>query len=75
MKSEFLNTLEERGFINQATDLEGLDTYLVKNPEATAYIGFDCTAPTLHIGSLVQIMMLRHFQKSGGRPIPLPQPS
>ena len=46
VKSEFLNTLEQRGFIHQATDLEGLDTYLAKTPEASAYIGFDCTAPT-----------------------------
>ncbi|MEE8294981.1 MAG: tyrosine--tRNA ligase [Sphingomonadales bacterium] len=71
MKSEFLNTLQERGFIHQATDLEGLDAYLAKTPEASAYIGFDCTAPTLHVGSLVQIMMLRHFQAAGHTPIAL----
>ncbi|MHA1544610.1 MAG: tyrosine--tRNA ligase [Alphaproteobacteria bacterium] len=71
MKSEFLNTLEQRGFIHQATDLEGLDAYLAKTPDAKAYIGFDCTAPTLHVGSLVQIMMLRHFQAAGHTPIAL----
>lgn len=71
MKSEFLNTLEQRGFIHQATDLEGLDAYLSKTPDAKAYIGFDCTAPTLHVGSLVQIMMLRHFQAAGHTPIAL----
>jgi len=71
VKSEFLNILESRGFIHQATDLEGLDAYLAKTPDAKTYIGFDCTAPSLHIGSLVQIMMLRHFQKCGHRPIAL----
>ena len=71
MKSEFLNTLQQRGFIHQATDLEGLDAYLAKTPEAKAYIGFDCTAPTLHVGSLVQIMMLRHFQAAGHTPVVL----
>lgn len=71
MKSEFLDTLKQRGFIHQATDLEGLDAYLAKTPEAKAYIGFDCTAPTLHVGSLLQIMMLRHFQAAGHTPIAL----
>ena len=71
MKSDFLNILQERGFIHQATDIEGLDAYLAKTPDAKAYIGFDCTAPTLHVGSLVQIMMLRHFQKCGHQPIVL----
>jgi len=71
VKSEFLNILESRGFIHQATDLAGLDAYLAKTPDAKAYIGFDCTAPSLHIGSLVQIMMLRHLQNCGHRPIAL----
>ncbi|MCH7807126.1 MAG: tyrosine--tRNA ligase [Proteobacteria bacterium] len=71
MKSEFLNILEARGFIQQATNLGGLDAYLAKTPDARAYIGFDCTAPSLHVGSLVQIMMLRHFQKCGHQPIVL----
>ncbi|MCH8172727.1 MAG: tyrosine--tRNA ligase [Proteobacteria bacterium] len=71
MKSEFLNILEARGFIHQATNLGGLDAYLAKTPDAKAYIGFDCTAPSLHVGSLVQIMMLRHFQKCGHQPIVL----
>jgi tyrosyl-tRNA synthetase len=69
-KSDFLNVLGERGFIHQATDMEGLDALLASAPQ-TAYIGFDCTAPSLHIGSLVQIMMLRWFQKCGHTAIAL----
>jgi len=69
-KSEFLNTLSERGFIHQQTDAEGLDA-LLNSGTQTAYIGFDVTAPSLHVGSLLQIMMLRHFQKSGHKPIVL----
>ncbi len=68
--SEFLKTLSERGFIHQCSDPAGLDKLL--NTEAvTAYIGFDCTAPSLHVGSLVQIMMLRWLQKTGHRPVVL----
>ena len=70
MKSEFLNILEARGFIHQATDLDGLDA-LFQKPGTVSYIGFDCTAPTLHVGSLVQIMMLRHMQHCGHTPIVL----
>jgi tyrosyl-tRNA synthetase len=69
-RSEFLRTLSERGFIHQGTDLEGLDDKLCKDT-VTAYIGFDCTADSLHVGSLMQIMALRHLQKSGHRPIVL----
>lgn len=69
-KSEFINTLMERGFIHQMTDADGLDAKLASAPQ-TAYIGFDCTGPSLHVGSLVQIMMLRHFQKCGHNPIVL----
>ncbi|PLX39250.1 MAG: tyrosine--tRNA ligase [Hyphomicrobiales bacterium] len=69
-QSDFLKTLSERGYIHQCSDGEGLDATLGKET-VTAYIGFDCTAPSLHVGSLVQIMMLRHLQKSGHRPIVL----
>lgn len=63
MKSIFLNILQERGFINQCTDLEALDARIVeksaKGDPLRAYIGFDLTAPSLHVGSLIQIMVLR----------------
>ncbi len=70
VKSEFLNTVSERGFVHQCTDEGALDAALAKGT-VTAYIGFDCTAPSLHVGSLVPIMMLRHLQKAGHRPIVL----
>ena len=69
-RSEFLKTLDERGFIHQQTDAAGLDELAAKGP-ITAYIGFDCTAKSLHVGSLVQIMMLRWLQKTGHKPIVL----
>jgi tyrosyl-tRNA synthetase len=69
-KSEFLHTLSERGFIHQISDETGLDTLLQKEI-VTAYIGFDPTAPSLHAGSLIQIMMLHWFQKTGHRAISL----
>lgn len=69
-KSELMKTLTERGFLYQCTDEAGLDKAAASSV-VTGYIGFDCTAPSLHVGSLVQIMMLRHLQKSGGRPIVL----
>ena len=56
-KSDFLKTLDERGFIHQCSDFEGLDA-LAARGEAIGYIGFDCTAESLHIGTLMQIMML-----------------
>ena len=62
--SEFLKVIHDRGFVHQVTDLENLDKLLLKK-NGTAYIGFDCTAPSLHVGSLIQIMMLRWFQKTG----------
>ena len=68
--SDFLNIMNERGFIHQITDKEKLDQELLSN-SMTAYIGFDCTAPSLHVGSLIQIMMLRWFQKTGHKPIVL----
>ncbi|MGO1080121.1 tyrosine--tRNA ligase [Inquilinus sp. CA228] len=69
-RSDFLRTLETRGFIHQATDAEGLDALAAKG-SVTGYIGFDATADSLHVGSLVQIMLLRWLQKTGGRPIAL----
>ncbi|MBD8875733.1 tyrosine--tRNA ligase [Roseibium polysiphoniae] len=69
-KSEFLKVLSERGFIHQISDPTGLDELCAKET-VTAYIGFDCTAPSLHAGSLVTIMMLYWFQQSGHRPIAL----
>ena len=68
--SSFMRTMSERGFIHQATDAGGLDE-LMNNKVVTAYIGFDCTADSLHVGSLLQIMMLRHLQRCGHRPIVL----
>ena len=68
--SDFLRVLRERGFIHQVTDAVGLDARARSAP-ITAYIGFDATAPSLHAGSLVQIMMLRWLQKCGHKPIVL----
>src|SRR5882757_6617991 len=69
-KSDFLRTLAERGYIHQQTDAARLDE-LALSSIVTAYIGFDATADSLHIGSLVQIMLLRHLQKAGHKPIVL----
>ncbi|MDA1088731.1 MAG: tyrosine--tRNA ligase [Proteobacteria bacterium] len=74
-KSQFIQSVEERGFLHQCTDLGGLDALAAgqnkdKTP-VTAYIGFDCTAPSLHAGSLVSIMLLRLFQQAGHKPIVL----
>ncbi len=69
-KSDFLRTLQERGFIHQTSDDAGLDALLCKET-VTAYIGFDPTASSLHIGSLMQIMLLYWFQQTGHRPIAL----
>lgn len=68
--SDFINIINERGFIHQITDKENLQKELISN-SLVGYIGFDCTAPSLHVGSLIQIMMLRWFQKTGNRPIVL----
>lgn len=68
-QSKLMQTLTERGFLYQCTDEDGLDA--AAKSGVTGYIGFDCTAPSLHVGSLVQIMMLRHLQQSGGTPIVL----
>jgi tyrosyl-tRNA synthetase len=69
-RSDFLRVLQERGFIHQITDAEGLDAKAAAG-RVIAYIGFDATAPSLHAGSLVQIMMLRILQKTGHKPIVL----
>ncbi len=69
-KSDFLNTLEERGFIHQCSNFEELDKKLCEGIQS-AYIGFDATASSLHAGSLVQIMMLYWFQQCGHRPVTL----
>ncbi len=68
--SSFLRVMSERDFIHQVTDWKSLDA-LLSEKNMVAYIGFDCTADSLHVGSLVQIMMLRYFQKCGHRPIVL----
>ncbi|MCI0599391.1 MAG: tyrosine--tRNA ligase [Beijerinckiaceae bacterium] len=69
-QSDFLAVLIARGFLHQCSDLAGLDSK-AKSGELAAYIGFDCTAPSLHVGSLVQIMLLRWLQNTGGSPIAL----
>ncbi len=70
MKNTFLSEMNSRGFLNQCTDLEGLENIL-KQRTIKAYIGFDTTAPSLHVGSLIQIMILRLLQKYGHQPIVL----
>lgn len=67
-KSDFLQTLQARGYIHQITHPEELDAALTKGV-VSAYIGFDATAPSLHVGSLIQIMMLRRLQQAGHRPV------
>jgi tyrosyl-tRNA synthetase len=69
-KSDFLGVLAERGYIHQITDPEGLDA-AARAGRITAYVGYDCTADSLHVGNLVSIMMLRWMQKTGHRPLPL----
>jgi tyrosyl-tRNA synthetase len=69
-RSAFMRTLDARGFIHQCTDAAALDA-LAAGATVTAYVGYDCTADSLHIGHLVSIMMLRHLQRTGHRPIAL----
>ncbi len=69
-KADFLRTLSERGYLHQITDAAGLDVQ-ANSGVISAYIGFDATADSLHIGSLVQIMLLRRLQQAGHRPIVL----
>ena len=70
MKNLFLKEMQERGYLNQCTDLEKLTEICHKKP-VSGYIGFDCTAKSLHVGSLLQIMILKLMQKHGHRPIVL----
>lgn len=69
-KSDFLNVLASRGFIHQVSEPDALDALALKGP-ITGYIGFDCTAPSLHVGSLLPIMMLHWMQQTGHKPIAL----
>ncbi len=69
-KSEFITVMQQRGFLADCTDYQGLDEALLKGAQP-GYIGFDATAKSLHVGSLIQIMMLRWLQKTGGKPITL----
>ena len=70
MKNKFLLEMQSRGYLNQCTDLDGLDSIFNKQT-VIAYIGFDCTASSLHVGSLLQLMVLRLLQKHGHRPVVL----
>jgi tyrosyl-tRNA synthetase len=69
-KSDFLNVLQSRGFIHQCSDFEGLDALAAKG-EAITYVGYDCTAPSLHIGNFLSMMMLYWLQQTGNKPITL----
>ncbi|MEM1376809.1 MAG: tyrosine--tRNA ligase [Pseudomonadota bacterium] len=69
-KSDFLNVLNERGFIHQCSDFDGLDALAAKG-EVNAYVGYDCTAPSLHIGNFLSMMMLHWLQQTGNKPITL----
>ncbi|WP_415920423.1 tyrosine--tRNA ligase [Tateyamaria sp. SN6-1] len=69
-RSDFLHVMQSRGFLADCTDMQALDEALM-TPGQSAYIGFDATAKSLHVGSLIQIMMLRWFQKTGHNPITL----
>jgi tyrosyl-tRNA synthetase len=71
LSSDFMRTMTSRGFLHQCTDQIGLDQKAAGKQPIAAYIGFDCTADSLHVGSLVQIMMLRWLQKTGHKPIVL----
>ncbi len=68
VKSDFLRVLTERGYVHQCTDLEGLDAAAAAGP-ISAYVGFDATADSLHVGNLVSIMLLRRLQQTGHKPI------
>ena len=70
MKNKFLAEMQARGYISQCTDLERLEEHCNKK-SISGYIGFDCTASSLHVGSLLQIMILKLMQKHGHRPIVL----
>ena len=69
-KSDFLRVLIERGYVHQGSDLAGIDQAALDG-RLTAYVGYDCTAASLHVGHLLSIMMLHWLQKTGGKPIAL----
>ncbi|HJU32607.1 MAG TPA: tyrosine--tRNA ligase [Hyphomicrobiaceae bacterium] len=69
-KSDFLNVMDERGFIHQCSDFAGLDA-LAAGGKAVGYIGFDCTAPSFHVGNMIVLMMLHWLQATGNKPIVL----
>src|SRR5436305_9119471 len=69
-RSSLLRLLDERGYVHQLTDAAALDA-LAEKETVTAYVGFDATAPSLHVGNLVSIMLLRRLQQAGHRPIVL----
>jgi tyrosyl-tRNA synthetase len=69
-QSDFLQTLDERGYIHQCSDFAGLDR-LGRDGKVISYVGYDCTAPSLHVGHLISIMMLAWLQRTGGKPIAL----
>ena len=69
-RSDFLRIMQERGYVHQCSDLRGLDDK-ARSGSLVGYIGFDCTAPSLHVGNLVQIMMLHWLQEAGGKPVAL----
>ena len=68
--SDFLRVLDERGFIHRCSDPDGLDA-LARDGKVVAYVGYDCTASSLHVGNLISIMMLYWLQQTGGKPITL----
>ena len=68
MKNKFLQEMQDRGYLNQCTDLDNLNKICEKK-SISGYIGFDCTASSLHVGSLLQIMILKLMQKHGHQPI------
>ena len=69
-RSDFLRAIDERGLIHQVSDAEGLDA-LAQSGRITAYVGYDLTAASLHVGHMTNIMMLRRLQQAGHRPIVL----
>jgi tyrosyl-tRNA synthetase len=71
LNSEFLKVMRDRGFLHQCTGITALDEKMSEGTPVAAYLGFDATADSLHVGSLLQIMILRHLQKSGHKPVVL----
>ena len=69
-KSDFLEIMISRGYVHQCSDFEGLDAK-AKAGQLTTYVGYDCTASSLHVGSLISIMMLSWLQETGNKPIAL----